>query len=146
MIWVRLTREAIDPPALVRLVASDDCGAMSLFLGTVRAHNEGRAVTGIEYSAYDAMAGKELRRIADEAAARFGIRRIAVEHRVGELALGDVSVAIAVAHGHRAPVLDAQRYVIEELKQRVPIWKREHYVDGTREWIDPTRYGAGVSP
>ncbi len=74
MIWVRLTREAIDPPALVRLVASDECGAVSFFLGTVRDSNDGRAVTGIEYSAYEAMAGKELRRIADEAAARFGDR------------------------------------------------------------------------
>jgi len=77
--------------------------------------------------------------IAEEAISRFDVARLAIEHRVGELALGDVSVAIAVAHEHRAPTFDARRYVIEELKKRVPIWKLELYADGTRDWVDPTR-------
>ena len=128
----------IDAPALLREIASEEHGATSLFLGTVRDVNEGRVVIGIEYAAYESMAAAELERIAREAVDRFGTRALVVEHRTGELGLGDVSVAIAVAHAHRSPSLDATRYVIEQLKQRVPIWKRERYADGTREWIDPT--------
>jgi molybdopterin synthase catalytic subunit len=105
----------------------------------VRNTHEGREVTGIEYTAYTAMAIAELDRIIHEAAQRFGSDRIVVEHRIGTLGIGDVSVAIAVAHERRAPAMDASRYLIEELKKRVPIWKREHYADGTREWVDPTR-------
>ena len=146
MIDVRLTREAIDPQRAIKLVESDDCGAVFLFLGTVRDHNEGSRVRGIEYSAYDQMAELELNRIANEAASRFLVDRIAVEHRIGELGVGEVSVAVAVAHGHRSPALDAGRYLIEELKKRVPIWKKELYEDGRREWVDPTRSPAEAKP
>jgi molybdopterin synthase catalytic subunit len=128
----------IDAAALIAAVASDAHGATSLFLGTVREVNDGRAVTGMDYTAYDAMASRELESIVREAAHRFDGAAIAVEHRTGTLALGDVSVGIAAAHAHRAHALDATRFVIEQLKKRVPIWKREHYADGTREWIDPT--------
>ena len=133
-----LVSRPIEAQALLREIASEGHGATSLFLGTVRDVNEGRAVIGIEYAAYESMAAAELSRIAAEAAQRFGTSALVVEHRTGELGLGDVSVAIAVAHAHRSPALDATRYVIEQLKQRVPIWKREQYADGTREWIDPT--------
>ncbi|MDZ7630472.1 MAG: molybdenum cofactor biosynthesis protein MoaE [Gemmatimonadaceae bacterium] len=88
------------------------------------------------------MAAEELQRIAEEAAGRVEGLRIAVEHRVGVLLLQEISVAIAVAHARRAPALDASRFIIEALKQRVPIWKCEHYVDGDRQWVDPT---AGAS-
>ena len=91
------------------------------------------------------MAARELEAIVSEAASRFGTRDIVVEHRIGELGLGDASVVIAVAHAHRAPAYDASRFVIEELKRRVPIWKREQYVDGTREWVDPTATHAEVA-
>jgi molybdopterin synthase catalytic subunit len=128
----------IDVAAIIAEVASYAAGATSLFLGTVRDLNDGRAVTGMEYPAYDAMAVRELSRIATEAADRFRGAAVVVEHRVGVLSLGDVSVAIAAAHAHRRHALDATRFVIEELKRRVPIWKREHYADGTREWVDPT--------
>ena len=137
-----LVRAPIDVARLVRDVADVATGATTLFLGTVREQNEGRAVEGIEYRAYEAMAARELDAIAREAAARFGTEHVVVEHRLGTLGLGDVSVAIAVAHARRAPALDAQRYVIEELKRRVPIWKLEQYADGTREWVDPTRAAA----
>ena len=129
----------IDAAALLAEVASVASGATSLFLGTVRDVNDGRAVTGMEYTAYGAMAARELSKIADEAAAQFGGAAIVGEHRIGELTLGEVSVAIAASHPHRRHALDATRFVIEELKRRVPIWKREHYADGTREWVDPTR-------
>jgi molybdopterin synthase catalytic subunit len=134
----RLVHHPIDPAALVSAVASRANGAILLFLGVVRDVNDGRGVTGIEYSAYEAMAARELTAIASDAAARFAITELAIEHRLGELAIGDASVGIAVAHGHRAEVYDVSRWVIEELKRRVPIWKREHYVDGSREWVDPT--------
>lgn len=136
MIRTHLVRDPIDVAALVGEVRDGSCGAVSLFVGTVRDVNDGRAVRGIDYSAYEVMAGLELRRIADEAAARFAGIRLVVVHRLGALALGEASVAIAVAHAHRASALDATRYVIEELKRRVPIWKREHYTDGTREWVN----------
>ena len=136
----------IDPAALLTEVASVARGASVLFVGMVRDTNEGRAVTGIEYAAYESMAARELEAIIAEAASRFDTADIVVEHRIGKLHLGEASVAIAVAHAHRAPAYDASRFLIEQLKRRVPIWKREHYADGTREWIDPTARPAEVSP
>ncbi|MDB4871175.1 MAG: hypothetical protein JWL97_2179 [Gemmatimonadales bacterium] len=132
----------IDAGSLINEVGAPQHGAISLFIGTVREVNEGRSVSAIEYSAYESMASAELERILDEAEARFGVSALVVEHRIGLLDLGDVSVAIAAAHPHRAPALDCTRYVIEEIKKRVPIWKKEHYTDGTREWVDPTRVQA----
>lgn len=134
-----LTREVIDTGAILSLVSGDGVGASTLFVGNVRNTNDGRDVEGIEYTAYDRMALAELERIVDEAVESEPGLRIAVVHRLGELRIGEASVAIACAHAHRAPVLAAERYVIEELKRRVPIWKKEWYVDGTREWVDPTR-------
>lgn len=134
----RLRREPIDADALVRAVSRPSHGALILFLGVVREVNEGRDVTGIEYSAYEAMAARELADIAREAESRFAGASVAVEHRLGELALEEASVGIAVGHAHRGPAYDASRWVIDELKRRVPIWKRERYTDGTREWVDPS--------
>ncbi len=141
-----LVDRTIDVAGILAEVSSASCGATSLFLGTVREQNEGRTVVGIDYSAYDVMAIKEMDRIVREAAEQFGTERIVMIHRIGFLSLGEVSVAVAAAHARRAPSLDATRYVIEELKKRVPVWKREHYTDGTREWVDPTRTHEEVSP
>jgi len=126
---------AIDTSAVLAEVASAHNGAGVLFVGTVREMNDGRDVTGMEYTAYREMAERELRDVVREAASRFGTDDIVVVHRIGSLDVGEVSVAIAAAHPHRGSAFDAARYVIEELKQRVPIWKREHYLDGTREWV-----------
>lgn len=139
MATARLVHRPIDVGELSREVAHDSCGATTVFLGTVREVNDGRAVSGIDYKAYERMAADELQRIADEVSVQFPEARVAVEHRLGYLALGEASVGIAVAHPRRAASMDAARQVIEEIKKRVPIWKREHYVDGTREWVDPTR-------
>ena len=138
MIRTAIVNAVIDAAALLAEVTSESTGATTLFVGTVRDVNDGRAVRGIEYTAYAAMAADELERIALEASERFDGVRIAVEHRVGELALTDISVAIAIAHARRAPAMDASRFVIEELKRRVPIWKREHYAEGDWQWVDPT--------
>jgi molybdopterin synthase catalytic subunit len=133
-----VVEHVIDPAALTAEVARDGNGAAILFLGTVRDTNDGRPVIGIEYSAYRSMAERELAAIVREASQAFGTTNIVVEHRVGTLEIGETSVAIAVAHPHRGAAYDASRYLIEQIKQRVPIWKREHYADGTREWVDPT--------
>ena len=145
-IHTRLVREPIEATALLQRVAGPANGALLLFLGVVRQVNDGRAVTGIEYSAYEAMAARELANIAAEVTQRFHLLEVAIEHRLGELALEDASVGIAVAHPHRAEAYDASRWVIEELKRRVPIWKREHYADGTREWVDPSGAAAAATP
>ena len=137
-----LVRRPIDPAELLAEVQRARNGASVLFVGTVREVNDGRAVTGMEYTAYEAMAGRELALVVDEATKRFGTDDVIVEHRIGELGIGDASVVIAAAHPHRARAFDAARYVIEQLKKRVPIWKLEHYVDGTREWVDPTANAA----
>jgi molybdopterin synthase catalytic subunit len=142
-----LTRSPIDPIALVRAVSSAGNGAVILFLGAVRQVNEGRDVSGIDYAAYEGMALRELRTIVEEGAARFETRDVIVEHRLGELQVEDISVGIAVGHAHRDAAYALSRWVIEELKRRVPIWKREHYTDGTREWVDPNgRTSVGSAP
>jgi molybdopterin synthase catalytic subunit len=133
-----VVRRPIDPSGLLAEVQRAQNGASVLFVGTVREVNDGRAVTGMEYTAYEAMAERELALVVEEATQLFGTDDVIVEHRIGELGIGDASVAIASAHPHRARAFDAARYVIEQLKVRVPIWKLEHYVDGTREWVDPT--------
>ena len=140
-----IVERPIDAAALLAEVARTSNGAALLFIGTVRDVNDGRPVTGIQYAAYEAMARRELDAIAREAAARWAMTDIVVEHRVGTLELGDVSVAIACAHPRRAPVYEASRWIIEELKRRVPIWKLEHYADGTREWVDPTSASTTVA-
>ncbi|MCC6319494.1 MAG: molybdenum cofactor biosynthesis protein MoaE [Gemmatimonadaceae bacterium] len=140
-----LVHEPIDGAALLAEVASHASGASTLFVGTVRDVNDGRSVVGIDYTAYETMAARELASIVSEASTRFETPHVVVVHRLGTLDLGEASVAIAVSHERRAPSMDAARWIIEELKRRVPIWKREHYVDGSREWVDPTRLGAAVT-
>ncbi len=125
----------LDPAALLAEVSGPTCGAAVLFVGSVRDMNDGRAVTGIEYTAYREMAERELAAIAAETAARYPGVRIAVEHRLGTLSLGDASIVIAAAHPHRMLAYEASRHIIEETKRRVPIWKREHYRDGAHEWV-----------
>jgi molybdopterin synthase catalytic subunit len=125
----------LDPCALLDQVAQRRNGATVLFVGTVREVNDGSPVSGLDYSAYTSMAERELAAIVAEAAERWKTPDIAVEHRIGSLDLGEASVAIAAAHPHRGEAFEAARYIIEELKKRLPIWKREHYVDGRTEWV-----------
>jgi len=131
-----LVRHAIDSASLLAEVTRPANGAAVLFVGTVREMNDGRAVTGIEYTAYESMAARELDAIVRDAAAAHDTDDIVVEHRLGTLDLTDASVVIAVGHARRAPAYEASRWIIEELKRRVPIWKLEHYTDGTREWVN----------
>lgn len=139
MIWTGITDEAIRTDAVLDRVGADRDGAVLLFLGVVRDHNDGRAVEGMEYEAYREMAESVLEEIAGEVQERWKTDRIVVLHRVGSLEIGEASVAIAVSTPHRAEAYDASRYVIEEIKERLPVWKREHYEDGERQWVAGTR-------
>jgi molybdopterin synthase catalytic subunit len=135
MTWTAIVHHPLDVAALVGRVQGDQTGAVSVFIGAVRAEHNGREVTGIDYSAYVPMAEKELRAIVAEAESAHMGMRVAVEHRLGTLGVRDASVVIVAAHARRAHVHAATTYVIEQMKKRVPIWKREHYADGTREWV-----------
>jgi molybdopterin synthase catalytic subunit len=132
-----LTRAPLDLGRLVTAVTAPDRGAVATFLGLVRNHHGGRAVLRLEYSAYEPMAEAEGARIIGEAESRWPVK-VALAHRLGALAIGDAAVAVAAGGSHRAEAFDACRYVIEELKVRLPIWKKEHYADGSVVWVDPT--------
>ena len=138
MIHASVGSDVIDPAAVLERVGADEDGAILLFLGVVRDHADGRPVSGMRYDAYLSMAQPVLEEIAAEAAERLATDRVAVVHRVGELDIGEVSVAIAVSSPHRAQAYDASRYVIEEIKKRLPVWKKEHYTDGSAEWVEGT--------
>ena len=129
----------IDASELMREVANAHHGATAIFVGTVRSVNDGRDVREIEYTAYEDMAEREMTAILGEAARANDGAVLVAEHRIGILTVGEASIVIAAAHERRACALDALRYAIDEMKVRVPIWKREVYTDGSQEWVDPTR-------
>jgi molybdopterin synthase catalytic subunit len=145
-IETRITEAAIDGLDPFAGSATSD-GAVIVFQGRVRDSNEGREVRGLEYEAYREMAEKELRAICEEAAERFAVGAISAAHRVGRLELGEASVTIGVAAPHRAPCYDASRFIIEELKKRLPVWKHERYADGESEWVGaPGATATGAAP
>ncbi len=132
-----IVRDCVDAGALAAALRSDACGAAIAFAGAVRDRSgDGRTVTGLTYEAYEPLALEEFDRIAHEARERFGPCEIAIHHRVGELRVGETAVAVAVAAPHRAVAFDACRYCIDELKARAPVWKKEHYGDGSSRWIE----------
>jgi len=134
-----LVSEAIDVAGTVNEVRGASKGAIATFIGTVRNRSAARAVTSLEYSAYPEMASREMNNILHEALALAPGAEIVALHRVGNLDVGEVCVMIAASHAHRAAAFDACRYAIEEIKKRVPIWKRERYADGSTEWLDGCR-------
>ncbi|MBI4424478.1 MAG: molybdenum cofactor biosynthesis protein MoaE [Elusimicrobia bacterium] len=129
-----LRREPLRLDALLAFVSSSGHGAVASFLGVVRDRHEGRGVVGVTYDAFEPLAARCLGELAAEAAERFGAR-VAVEHRFGRLAVGEASLAIAAGAPHRGPALDACRWVLEEVKLRLPVWKREHYESGDSRWL-----------
>lgn len=129
----RITREPIQTEAVARGLHA--VGAVVCFEGRVRSFNEGKAVGALEYSSYEALALKEGTRILEEARSRFGLLECHAIHRIGELQLGDMAVWVAVAAGHRGEAFEGCRWIIDELKRRVPIWKKEHYQDGDKTWL-----------
>ncbi len=147
----RLLVGVVDRPisasSLAERVGSDEDGAVVCFEGRVRTRNRGREVVRLHYDAYPEMADEMLRDIAAEAARLHSAGSVAVFHRTGTLEIGQVSVAIAVSAMHRSDAFEAARYVIEQVKVRLPVWKREEYRDGSSEWLDGVTpdAGAGVS-
>jgi molybdopterin synthase catalytic subunit len=139
-----LTAEPINILELLESVATPDCGGVATFLGTVRNRHAGREVVGLEYSAYEEMAEGECARLVAETEARWPVS-VRLKHRLGRLELGEVAVAIVVAGGHRDEAFAGCRHLIEEIKSRVPIWKREFYADGSVAWVDPTAGGRAPS-
>jgi molybdopterin synthase catalytic subunit len=132
----QLTDCTIEPAVLLAKLGDVSAGACVTFEGRVRNHNDGRKVVALDYEAYIPLAEKEGIRIVGEARAKFPILEATCMHRTGSLALGDVAVWVAVTGAHRAAAFEACRYIIDEVKARLPIWKREHYVGGTTEWIN----------
>ncbi len=132
------TREPLSLERLVAEVSSPACGGTCVFLGTVRNGPAEGSVTAIEYSAYETMVEAEFGRLLDDARGRWPDARIAVRHRLGAIPVGDASIAIAAAAPHRAQAFDACRFVIEEVKRRIPVWKKELRVDGSEVWVDPS--------
>jgi len=133
----RLQSEPIRVEELTHETRGDGDGAVALFLGTVRDHNMGREVLQLEYHAYAEMAGAEMARIEAEARERFPVSRIAVVHRVGRLDVGETAVAVAVSSAHRAAAFDACRWIMDTVKVRLPLWKKEHFRGG-ETWIEPS--------
>jgi molybdopterin synthase catalytic subunit len=132
----RFTREAIDPAVHRPLLDDPAAGGYASFEGWVRNHNEGRAVQRLEYEAYESLGVREGERILAEAAARFPILKAACVHRIGLLEIGEMAVWVGVSAAHRDAAFAACRYVIDETKARVPIWKKEHYAEGVTGWIN----------
>ena len=139
----RISSDPIDPAALARALAHAGAGACTTFEGWVRDHNEGRAVQRLDYQAYAPLAQSEGARIIDEALAKFAIVEAHCVHRVGVLAIGDLAVWVGVSAAHRGAAFDACRYIIDEVKLRVPIWKNEHYADGESGWLHPDNTPVG---
>jgi molybdopterin synthase catalytic subunit len=131
---IRVQEQPISVDEALAAVRRPDCGAVGVFLGTVRNHHDGKKVVDISYSAFREMAEKELGRIVDEAKQRWVLGEVAVVHRVGKLAIGDISVLIAVSSPHRKESFEACRHIIETLKKTVPIWKEEFYETG-KAWV-----------
>ena len=127
---VELTDAVIDAKAITDALKAGEDGAVTVFDGIVRNNTKGRSTLYLDYSAYDAMALEQMRALATEAVTRFGVRDVALVHRLGRLEVGETSVLIAVASAHRGVTFDACRWLIDTLKKQVPIWKKEVFVDG----------------
>jgi molybdopterin synthase catalytic subunit len=132
----RISTEPLDPAVLQRSLADAHAGACVTFEGWVRDHNDGRPVLALDYEAYAPLAEKEGERILAEAREKFAIVGAVCIHRVGSLRIGDLAVWVGVSAAHRGAAFDACRFVIDETKARVPVWKKEHYADGDTAWIN----------
>lgn len=135
----RFSHQPLTPEAWRQSLQDQRCGGFVTFEGWVRDHNEGQQVKRLEYEAYERLGVKEGERIIAEAVQRFGVTHAHCAHRLGSLELGELAVWVAVSAGHRDEAFAACRYIIDEVKTRVPIWKKEHYADGDSGWVNCER-------
>jgi molybdopterin synthase catalytic subunit len=135
----RISGQAIDLSAFREQLLDRSCGAYVQFDGWVRDHNEGQKVLRLEYEVYESLAVKEGNRIIAEARERFGVSNARTIHRKGKMELSDVAVVVGVSSAHRAEAFDACRYIIDQAKVRLPIWKKEYYESGEAEWVNCKR-------
>lgn len=139
---MQMTTSAIDPEDLRKVLRADEAGGYASFEGWIRNHNEGQAVTQLEYEAYAPLAVTEGERVISEAFERFDILHAQCVHRSGLLKIGDCAVWVGVSAAHRDAAFLACRYIIDQVKVRLPIWKKEHYVNGTSGWVNCERCAA----
>ena len=131
-----VSQSPINVDAVKKTVSDTSCGALVVFEGWIRDHNEGQDVERLEYEVYRPVAEKEGAKIIDEAIERFGVSHAVCIHREGLLELGEIAVIVCVSSPHRSEAFDACRYIIDQAKTRLPIWKKEHYVTGISEWVN----------
>ena len=133
----RLTNEPIDSARLLTEVQSTRAGAVVLFLGTTREYTDGRRTASLEYECYREMSQQKLEQLQAEACQKWSLVHCAIVHRLGDVDLGEVSVAVAVSAPHREAAFAAGKWLIDTIKEAVPIWKKENWADGTSEWVHP---------
>ncbi len=143
---IALTQQPIDSAELLHRVSSPQAGAVVLFLGTVRELTGARRTLALDYECYPAMAEAKLAELEATARSRWPIVECAIVHRLGHLELGEASVAVAVSTGHRQEAFEAGKWLIDTLKEVVPIWKQENWADGTTEWVHPGVDAPGEKP
>jgi molybdopterin synthase catalytic subunit len=131
---IEITAKPIDVPKIIKAAESNEAGALNVFIGTVRAKTAGKKVIRLDYEAYEPMAKKEIQKIVESANKKWAIQNWAVSHRVGVLAIGEVAVVVAISTSHRKESFEACQFIIDSLKQTVPIWKKEIF-EGGEEWV-----------
>jgi molybdopterin synthase catalytic subunit len=136
MTMIEITQNKIDVQRVINAVQSPDCGTVSVFIGTVRNNSRNKEVNALEYEVYGEMAEKMIGKIMEEIKSKWEVSKIAVSHRIGKMDVGEITVAIAVSSPHRKDSIPACQYAIDRLKEIVPIWKKEHAVDGA-SWVEP---------
>ncbi len=141
--YARIVRAAIETPKVLDNLKRGEDGAALVFEGVVRNHTRGRKTLYLDYEAYEEMALNQMEALAKEALQQFQIRDVAIVHRLGRLSIGEISVLIAVASAHRGPAFDACRWLIDTLKRKVPIWKKEYFEDGA-VWADGEPFPADI--
>ena len=138
--WVAVGSDPLDISAVAEFLSTPESGASVLFLGTVRNHAPGKTdVSHLEYEAYEGVVEPKIEEVVAEACERWPLHKVAALHRIGDLTVGEISVIAAASSAHRQDAFEGARYVIDELKKRAPIWKKEHYVDGHSGWVSCER-------
>jgi molybdopterin synthase catalytic subunit len=134
---ISLTHSPIDSSAILAQVTSNDAGAVVLFLGTTREFTKGRQTASLDYECYPRMAEAKLAEFEAQAREKWPLVQVSIVHRLGRLGLGEASIAIAVSSPHRQAAFEAGKWLIDTIKEEVPIWKQENWADGTSEWVHP---------